>query len=73
MLTTPATLLLTITGAWRPFLDPMDLHDAWVLLHRLMQFGLIVHVTQSRPVIDGAFYYRFTGMPADEGADPTEP
>ena len=48
-------------------------HDAWVLLHRLMQFGLIVHVTQSRPVIDGAFYYRFTGMPAEEGADPTEP
>lgn len=48
-------------------------HDAWVLLHRLMQFGLIEHVTHSRPVIDGAFYYSFTGMPADEGADPSEP
>ncbi len=40
-------------------------HDAWVLLHRLMQFGLIEHVTHERPFIDGAFYYRFTGLPAD--------
>lgn len=48
-------------------------HDAWVLLHRLMQFGLIEHVAHSRPFIDGAFYYRFTGMPADEGADHSEP
>ncbi|WP_168226690.1 hypothetical protein [Rhodoferax sediminis] len=39
--------------------------DAWVLLHRLMQFGLIEHVTHERPFIDGAFYYRFTGPPAD--------
>lgn len=48
-------------------------HDAWVLLHRLMQFGLIEHVTQSRPVIDGAFYYRFTGMHDDEGAETSKP
>lgn len=40
-------------------------HDAWLLLHRLMQFGLIEHVTHSRPVIDGNFYYRFTGQPVD--------
>lgn len=40
-------------------------HDAWLLLHRLMQFGLIEHVTRSRPVIDGNFYYRFTGLTAD--------
>lgn len=40
MLTTPATLLLTITGAWRPFLDPMDLHDAWVLLLAPLAFGI---------------------------------
>jgi hypothetical protein len=39
--------------------------DAWVLLHRLMQFGLLEHVTHSRPFIDGAFFYRFTGLPAD--------
>lgn len=40
-------------------------HEAWLLLHRLMQFGLIQHVTNSRPVIDGNFYYRFTGQPVD--------
>ena len=40
-------------------------HDAWLLLHRLMQFGLIEHVTISRPVIDGNFFYRFTGQPVD--------
>ena len=40
-------------------------HEAWLLLHRLMQFGLIEHVTQSRPFIDGNFYYRFTGQPVD--------
>ena len=30
-----------------------------------MQFGLIEHVTISRPVIDGNFFYRFTGQPVD--------
>ena len=40
-------------------------HEAWLLLHRLMQFGLIEHVTSSRPVIDGHFFYRFTGQPVD--------
>jgi hypothetical protein len=40
-------------------------HEAWLLLHRLMQFGLIEHVTHSRPFIDGNFYYRFTGQPVD--------
>lgn len=40
-------------------------HDAWLLLHRLMQFGLVEHVTRSRPLIDGNFYYRFTGQPVD--------
>jgi hypothetical protein len=44
-------------------------HGAWLLLHRLMQFGLIEHVTQSRPVIDGNFFYRFTGLPVD-GSEP---
>lgn len=42
---------------------PLQRHDAWLLLHRLMQFGLIEHVTNSRPVIDGNFFYRFTGQP----------
>ncbi len=41
-------------------------HDAWLLLHRLMQFGLIEHVTHARPLIDGNFYYRCTGQPGDE-------
>jgi hypothetical protein len=40
-------------------------HDAWLLLHRLMQFALIEHVTHSRPFIDGNFYFRFTGQPVD--------
>lgn len=38
-------------------------HEARIVLHRLMQFGLIEHVTLSRPVIDGAYFYRFTGLP----------
>ncbi len=40
-------------------------HDAWVVLHRLAQFGLLAHVTLSRPFIDGAFFYRFAGLPPD--------
>lgn len=39
-------------------------HEAWLLLHRLMQFGLIEHVAHARPFIDGAFYYQFTDMTA---------
>ncbi len=33
--------------------------EAWLALHRLMQFGLIEHVTRARPFIDGDYYYRF--------------
>ena len=39
-------------------------HQAWVLGHRMMQFGLLEHVVQQRPFIDGNFYYRF----ADDAA-----
>lgn len=39
-------------------------HDAWIVLHRLMQFGLVAHVAQARPIIDGHYFYRFIGMPA---------
>lgn len=46
----------------------MQRHDAWLLLHRLMQCGLIEHVTNSRPVIDGNFFYRFTGQPVGGNA-----
>jgi hypothetical protein len=38
-------------------------HEARIVMHRLMQCGLIDHVTLSRPVIDGAYFYRFTGLP----------
>lgn len=38
----------------------IERHDAWVLLHRMMQFGLIEHVAHARPFIDGHFYYRFS-------------
>lgn len=34
-------------------------HDAWVLMHRLAQFGMFVHVTGERPFLDGEFFYRF--------------
>lgn len=40
-----------------------DRNEAWLVLHRLMQFGLIEHVTQDRPFIDGNFFYRFVGLP----------
>jgi hypothetical protein len=33
--------------------------QAWLALHRMMQFGLFEHVTRARPFIDGDFYYRF--------------
>lgn len=36
--------------------------DAWLVLHRLMQFGVFEHVTNERPMIDGAFFYRFSGV-----------
>ncbi len=38
--------------------------DAWLALHRLMQFGLVEHVTRARPFIDGDYYYRFRLPPA---------
>ncbi len=41
-------------------------HEAWLALHRLMQFGLIEHAAHARPFVDGAFFYRFAGLPADE-------
>lgn len=44
-------------------------HEAWMVLHRLMQFGLIEHVTQARPMIDGAYFYRWIGLP-DGGSTP---
>ncbi len=39
-------------------------HQAWVLGHRLMQFGVFEHVVKERPFIDGNFFYRF----ADDAA-----
>lgn len=41
-------------------------HDAWVLLHRLAQFGAFAHVTGERPFLDGEFFYRFAWQ--DSGA-----
>lgn len=43
-------------------------HDAWVLLHRLMQFGLIEHVVRAQPFIDGVYFYRYAGMPVRNDA-----
>jgi hypothetical protein len=47
---------------WLVQVQSLERHDAWVLLHRLMQFGLIEHVTRSRSFIDGYFFYRFAGQ-----------
>jgi hypothetical protein len=40
--------------------------EAWLVMHRLMQFGLFEHVTLDRPFIDGEYFYRFapTGVAA---------
>lgn len=40
-------------------------HEAWLALHRLMQFGLIEPVTQECLFIDGNFFYRFVGLSLD--------
>lgn len=37
----------------------LERHQAWIVLHRLMQFGAFDHVTAERPFIDGHFFYRF--------------
>lgn len=47
----------------------LDRHEAWLILHRLMQFGLIEHVTRDRPLIDGNFFYRFVGLPLSQEND----
>ena len=47
----------------------IDRVDAWLLMHRMAQWGFIEHVTHARPFIDGPFFYRWTvaddGGPAD--------
>lgn len=35
--------------------------DAWLLMHRMAQWGFVEHVTRARPFIDGHFFYRWTG------------
>jgi hypothetical protein len=37
----------------------LERHHAWIVLHRLMQFGAFDHVVAERPFIDGHFFYRF--------------
>jgi hypothetical protein len=37
----------------------LERHQAWIVLHRLMQSGAFDHVTAERPFIDGHFFYRF--------------
>lgn len=44
----------------------IDRVDAWLLMHRMAQWGFVEHVTRARPFIDGHFFYRWTG--ADDGA-----
>jgi hypothetical protein len=35
-------------------------HAGHLVLHRLMQFGLLAHVVNEQPFIDGNYFYRFT-------------
>ena len=37
----------------------LERHQAWIVLHRLMQFGVFDHAVHERPFIDGHFFYRF--------------
>lgn len=47
----------------------IDRLDAWLLMHRMAQWGFVEHVAHARPFIDGPFFYRWTaandGAPAD--------
>lgn len=38
----------------------IDRVDAWLLMHRMAQWGFIEHVARARPFIDGHFFYRWT-------------
>lgn len=44
----------------------IDRVDAWLLMHRMAQWGFVEHVVRARPFIDGHFFYRWTG--ADDRA-----
>lgn len=35
-------------------------HDAWIVLQRFAQFGLLEHVLQEHDIKDGEYFYRFT-------------
>lgn len=41
-------------------------HDAWIVLQRLSQFGLLEHVVQEHDIMDRAYFYRFTA-PSSQG------
>lgn len=42
-------------------------HEAWIVLQRLAQFGLLEHVLQEHGIQDGEYFYRFT-QPAGQSA-----
>lgn len=45
-------------------------HASHLVLHRLSQFGLLVHVVNGQPFIDGNYYYRFTNRVPLEAYQP---
>ncbi len=48
-----ASLPLIVTLAWRPFLDPLDLHSTWPwLLPPLVLAVAIVYKTVKQPTLD---------------------
>jgi hypothetical protein len=47
---------------------PIDRLQAWLAMHRLMQYGLFEHVVRERPFIDGEFFYRFASLEVEEAA-----
>ncbi len=55
----------------------LERHQAWIVLHRLMQAGAFDHVTAERPFIDGHFFYRFASalspQPEPQARSSTQP
>ena len=45
-------------------------HEAWIVLERLAQFGLLEHVLQEHDIQDSEYYYRFTRPTAAGVANP---
>lgn len=55
---------------WLVARNQLARHEAWMVLQRLEQFGLLEHVVQEHDVKDGMYYYRFTRPAVSAVANP---